>query len=218
MKGSEQGKEAERKKEKKQSEEQSRGEKRKKETAEEQIVKTPQTRKAMKQTWTCIFFFFSLRAFLYLPIAQSTRLDHKLQSSAALAPSSFHLVLLVQWRGASALVARVLPWLVLHALLSMNPPAEVHVLERSFLPASRTRREKTLRELRLLRVQVRNRVGECSVAENRIGLSSRAATSTERVKAKVLDTSSWERCYPAPASYQAVMVGASGVVTSALLL
>lgn len=72
----------------------------------------------------------------------------------------------------------------------MNPPAEVHVLERSFLPASRTRREKTLRELRLLRVQVRNRVGECSVAENRIGLSSRAATSTERVKAKVLDTSS----------------------------
>lgn len=72
MKGTEQGKEAERKKEKKQSEEQSRGEERKKETTGEQIVKTPQTRKAMKQTWTCIFFFFSLRAFLYLPIAQST--------------------------------------------------------------------------------------------------------------------------------------------------
>ena len=72
MKGTEQGKEAERKREKKQSEEQSRGEKRKKETAEEQIAKTPQTRKAMKQTWTCIFFFVSLRAFLYFPITQST--------------------------------------------------------------------------------------------------------------------------------------------------
>lgn len=71
MKGTEQGKEAERKKEKKQSEEQSRGEKRKKETSGEQIENAAD-KKGNETNMDMYLFLFSLRAFLYLLIAQST--------------------------------------------------------------------------------------------------------------------------------------------------